>query len=785
MGASMNKGNGRLLRRFPLFAIVGALLTLASLAPASASVCTLADHIRSANTNTAVGFCPAGTSHDIITIAQDITLTEALPVISSTITIEGGGHTISGDGQFRIFDVNGANLTIKNLTLRESKAEHGGALRLRGAAEVVITHATFANNSAVFGGAIALSGNQSSRLTIDRSSFLGNSAEWHAGAIDLVSGTVAIMNSSFQENYSDDYGGVIANAASATRIENSTFYSNSAKHDAGAVQVFSGDISLIHVTMVNNYLTHPYTMSGNTITKQGSSPGDGKLSLRNSIVKGKGGDDCFGGLDHFSGNLSVDGTCAYERGGNLRLGDLTGSPAYLPLLDQSPAVDAADPAFCLERDQIGAARPQGGGCDIGAIESTTALPASTPSPTICNLADQIVAANADRAYRACPAGNGADTITMVRDYVLSEPLAVVKTDITIEGNGYTIDGNSRFVIFDVDGGKLTINNATLTGGRGAVRLKNGGTVIANNVRFIKNRASSGGAIGSFRPVYIEVNDSSFVENSARFDGGAIYMNGGGFARIRNSSFVKNKAADWGGAIASMSGGLAISNSSFIDNSAARRGGALWLDGAGYSGNVPVARLTHVTMLDNHARTGMAIWIAPIDSKEDMTLRLRNSIIAGPARETLVQCVGRLSQNLYNLIDDGSCSPMLSGDPLFEAAAEDARTVELSAGSPAIDAGFPDVCPDADQLGRPRPLGLGCDLGAIEAMPVVEALSDCRVTTTHALNFRDGPQGARIGLVPGATTLVVRARSADWFNVEYRGVWGWVSAAYVRARGVCG
>ena len=37
---------------------VAALISGAS--PALASVCTLADHIRSANTNTAVGFCPAG-----------------------------------------------------------------------------------------------------------------------------------------------------------------------------------------------------------------------------------------------------------------------------------------------------------------------------------------------------------------------------------------------------------------------------------------------------------------------------------------------------------------------------------------------------------------------------------------------------------------------------------------------------------------------------------------------------------------------------------------------------
>ena len=66
---------------------------------ALASDCSLADHIRSANTNTAVAGCPTGTSHDIITITEDITLSEPLPQITGTITIEGGGHTISGDWQ--------------------------------------------------------------------------------------------------------------------------------------------------------------------------------------------------------------------------------------------------------------------------------------------------------------------------------------------------------------------------------------------------------------------------------------------------------------------------------------------------------------------------------------------------------------------------------------------------------------------------------------------------------------------------------------------------------------
>ncbi len=777
--------------------IAVAALYAGSTAPASASVCTLTDHIRSANTNTAVGFCPAGTSHDIITIAEDITLSEPLPPITGTITIEGGGHTISGDGKFRIFDVNGGNLTIKNLTMRAGKAEKGGAILIRGGSEVVISHSTLSNNSATYGGAITQLGDHRNRLSVDNSSFLNNRADWHAGALEIARGTVDIKQSSFLDNYSDDYGGVITNSSATTRIENSTFHNNSARHDAGVLHVFSGDVSLIHVTMVNNFLSQPYNISGSTITNHASSPEEGQVSLQNSIVVARGRTACFGGLDHYSGNLSTDGSCGYERNATTRLGDLTGSPAYLPLLNHSPAVDAADPEFCLETDQIGTPRPQGGGCDIGAIESTTARPGATPTPTICNLPDQIIAANTDKAYRSCPAGNGADTIYLIRDYVLSEPLAAIKSEITIEGNGYTIDGGSRFAIFDVIGGKLTVNNVTLTKGLnafgGAISLKNGGTAIANNVKFIGNRAGSGGAIGSFFPVYIEVNNSSFVDNFGSNSGGAISMNGGGFARITNSSFIRNNSGYEGGAIGTTSGGLVVSNSTFVGNKA-RYGGALSAGGSSFSASerrntsFPV-NLTHVTMIDNTASSGAGIHIDG-QPHTKVALRLRNSVIAGAISRRAKHCVGRLTQNLYNLIEDGSCSPLLRGDPMLEEVEESAAVVAPRADSPLIDAGYPEVCLDSDQRGQPRPLGNGCDLGAIEVMPVVEALSDCRVRPTHNLNFRDAPWGNIIGVASYTTTFVARARTPGWFQVEdeedeEEGRTGWISALYVRMEGDCG
>lgn len=65
------------LRTFVVSLISVSLLIAGPLAPTLASVCTLADHIRSANTNAAVGFCPARTDLDIIIIV-DTAMREAL-----------------------------------------------------------------------------------------------------------------------------------------------------------------------------------------------------------------------------------------------------------------------------------------------------------------------------------------------------------------------------------------------------------------------------------------------------------------------------------------------------------------------------------------------------------------------------------------------------------------------------------------------------------------------------------------------------------------------------------
>ena len=688
----------------------GALFAGAALA--QESVCTLADHIRSANTNTAVGLCPAGTSHDIITIAEDITLTEPLPPITGTITIEGGGHTISGDNQFRIFDVDGGRLTINSLTMTDGRSTEsggragpggGGAIKVRNRARLVVNDSHFSeNSSAGYGGAIFVSGR--SHLTVHQSSFSNNRAVGDGGAIAFWYGTGDISRSSFIRNGTrrQQIGGAIfVGIGVDLNVTDSTFNGNSAGQ-GGAVGsevwtpggIVPSKTTLTHVTM--NY--NEASMGGHSLWIDDD---DKNFKLRNSIVAGLIIGNCDGPLNENVGNLIADGSCGSMKGGDVMFAGKSGSRHLYELSDGSPALDAADARFCTETDQIGTPRPQGGGCDIGAFESMTAVPAPTAVPAVCPLPDQIIAANTDTAVGNCPAGSGADIIYMIRDFTLSEKLPPITSEIVIEGNGYTISGDNNFGIFDVDGGALTIRNVTLTEGNasrgGAILLRNGGRAIVENVNFRLNTAFFGGAIATNGDnTWLDVSKSSFERNNANTTGGAIMTEGGGVS-VRESAFIDNLAQQYGGAIATASGRAAISNSTLIRNKA-EKGGGIYANGG-------ATTLTHLTLMNNQAARIIGAGIY----REAGAVHLRNSIVAGSGSGD--DCSGGLDQNLGNFSQDGSCSTRAGGEPLLAELIESPAHYPLLDSSPAHGAGDPAFCPPTDQLGNPRP---HCDIGAIES-----------------------------------------------------------------------
>ena len=839
-----------------------------------------------------------------ITLTEDITLSGALPPITGSITIDGAGHTISGAGEYRIFDVAGGQLALSNVTLAKGRAAQGGAILLRNGAQVAVEKSTLSESSATNGGAIATSSSADS-LTVIESSFIGNIAEKNGGAIyanggtihisnavfsrncaeiaeNIVSdnldrvrvdqsvdgdgcrqatytwtdpgeitvniegygggirllngaratieastfrrnksnhgggialsgasakltvsgssfasnfarheggavntdgGTIDIRQSSFHSNYSGSRGGALFGEAGEVKIANSTFYNNRAASGGGVMNASGADVTLTHLTMVENRATFS---GADSIHKSG-----GSVRLRNSIiVSSSASDDCVGGLDQMAGNLSVDGTCALLASDDPLLDDRAGETAWYPLKDFSPAVNAADPDYCLDVDQVGTARPHGDGCDIGAFESTTALPKPPPiePPPPCPLALQIVAANTDAPAGGCPAGSGHDVISLTGDIELDERLPSISSDITIEGKGFTISGGNRFRIFTVDSGTFTVNDLTLAEGKapntinehgGAIRVQGSGRIAINNSTFQKNSSSRGGAIGgASNGGRSTVKGSRFVGNQAPSGGGAIDWGKGSSLEVSNSSFHRNSAlSGTGGAIGTLGGTIHISNSTFTENWA-MRGGAVYARWGAVT-------LTHVTMYDNSAFPGAGLMAEDRGFASDIgVVKLRNSLIAGGGRN---ECGGRLAENAGNFTDDGSCSPKVSGDPLIELPAEGSTPtfLELLPGSPAIGAADPRYCLPTDQLGRERPRFSLCDIGAIESIPVITSVSDCTVTTTHTLNFREQPGGTRFGTVPENATVTATARTAGWFQVEYRGTSGWISADYVVAQGVCG
>jgi hypothetical protein len=256
-------------------------------------------------------------------------------------------------------------------------------------------------------------------------------------------------------------------------------------------------------------------------------------------------------------------------------------------------------------------------------------------------------------------------------------------------------------------------SANSAGAGGAISNESSGTMSIANCTFASNSAGGGGAISNVGP--LSINDCSFTNNSSKGEAGAIF-NGGANLWVTGSTFNSNLGgtcscpAGSAGAIENRSAAT-FTNCTFGANSAAADGGAIW-------NRYPfsVLNLTNCTLSGNSAASGGGIFSAG-------TLNLHNTIIA---HSTGGDCVnqGPTGINSHNLIQDGSCSPLLSGDPMLGQLFPNGgptETMALLAGSPAIDAGDNSVRGAplfliADQRGIPR---CHVDIGAYEfAEPVV-------------------------------------------------------------------
>ena len=272
------------------------------------------------------------------------------------------------------------------------------------------------------------------------------------------------------------------------------------------------------------------------------------------------------------------------------------------------------------------------------------LAADIPLAAGCSLRQAIDSANAEDGSSqigSCAIGSiGADRVILTRNALLSGGmLPPITSTIRIVGAGYTIDGD-RNRAFRVNGGDLTIDNATLTNthsegytSEAATIYILAGRVSLNNVT-ITDASTGRGAIylveGSLNvrdSVFTDINlpairlasgeatvrDTTISDINPSGSVGAVRVEGGTLT-ITGSSLSGNRAGD-GGAIHLTAGTLNVSRSVFSDNIAGDKGGAIYIE----SGS---ATLDRITVRNNSGENGGGIYI------EDGTVMISSSTISG-------------------------------------------------------------------------------------------------------------------------------------------------------------
>jgi hypothetical protein len=145
-------------------------------------------------------------------------------VINRPVTIKGNGYTIDAKGKSRIFHVTSGAINITNVTLKNGKADTGGAIYFENDISNSNINATYINNTATRGGANYFWG-----------SVLGSN----------VSGT-------FINNTATNGGANFFDCEVSTSNISGTYANNTAEQDGGANNFYSVSTSNISGTYINN-----------------------------------------------------------------------------------------------------------------------------------------------------------------------------------------------------------------------------------------------------------------------------------------------------------------------------------------------------------------------------------------------------------------------------------------------------------------------------------------------------------------------------------------------------
>lgn len=287
------------------------------------------------------------------------------------------GNQANGGGAI----VNASRMTIENSTFLDNEAVYGGVI-LYGSTDgvIIISNTLFSDNIAKYGGVFYAEGGD---LILSNSQVSHNRGRSEGGVIFNNNGAIEWVDSRFDNN-SAPIGGVINNYLGTINITRSTFFGNSTVNQGGAI--YNND--RITVTSSTFYQNHADDRGGaiynfgqntnvrilhSTFADNTANVGFGTLynygTMTSTYSIFSGGANQCGGLrpiDADETNLASSACADATVVDDLMLGEFDGM--LIPLLPDSPALDAYDAPCAVEFDQLDTSRPQGEACDIGAVE---------------------------------------------------------------------------------------------------------------------------------------------------------------------------------------------------------------------------------------------------------------------------------------------------------------------------------------------------------------------------------------------------------------------------------
>jgi CSLREA domain-containing protein len=296
---------------------------------------------------------------------------------------------------------------------------------------------------------------------------------------------------------------------------------------------------------------------------------------------------------------------------------------------------------------------------------------------------------------------------------------MIDKSLVIAGPGaadLSVSGNNSWRVFSIfaPDQQIEISGLTIRDGRedlaGGINNPNADVLLENVV------VTNNSGLGAWQGGGIKNQGTMTVRNST-ISGNSAEDAGGGILNLSTltveGSTISGNTAPAGGGISSVyPATLTIINSTISGNSAENWGAGVFV-GTGSPATIISSTIANNTGAANDGILNYG------------TLTLLNAVVAGNGDpvggdDVVNHGTGTASYSLVRIASGYDLSygvgNLLAVDPLLGPLADNGGptlTHALLAGSPAIDAGPTDGCPETDQRGVARPQGGYCDMGAYE------------------------------------------------------------------------